>query len=179
MLPPQGYDKAAAEQVCKLNKSLYSLKQASRQWNHELTKFLIVLGYVQSRHGYSLFVKQKQGIFTTALVYVDDVLITRDSEAEIVHLKQALDNKFTIKDLGLPKYFLGIELSAFPLPTELKLSLDKGTPLDDPSAYRKLMAEYRVMAATTYKLLWLSYLLQGLQIKVKLPVTLFCDNKAA
>nr|GEZ32972.1 putative reverse transcriptase domain, ribonuclease H-like domain, aspartic peptidase domain protein [Tanacetum cinerariifolium] len=40
-------------------------------------------------------------------------------------------------------------------------------------------AEYRAMAATTCELLWLSYLLQDLKIKVKLPVTLFCDNKAA
>ncbi|GJW93891.1 retrovirus-related pol polyprotein from transposon TNT 1-94 [Tanacetum coccineum] len=51
-----------------------------------------------------------QDTFIAALVYVDDVLITRDSEAGIVHLKQALDKKFTIKDLGIDKYFLGIEL---------------------------------------------------------------------
>nr|GEX76407.1 uncharacterized mitochondrial protein AtMg00810-like [Tanacetum cinerariifolium] len=167
MLPSQGYDKADAGQVCKLNRSLYGLKQASRQWNHELTKFLVSLGYVQSKYDYSLFVKHKQDTFTAALVYVDDVLITGDSEAEIVHLKQALDKKSTIKDLGLAKYFFGIELcctstsshlnqrkyivdllsdigltatkpATFPFPTELKLSLDKGTPLDDPSAFRKL-----------------------------------------
>ncbi|GJX38783.1 retrovirus-related pol polyprotein from transposon TNT 1-94, partial [Tanacetum coccineum] len=154
MLPPQRYDKAVAGQVCKLNRSLYGLKQASRQWNHKLTKFLVGLGYVQSKHDYSLFVRQKQDTFTVALVYVDDVLITGNSVAKIVHLKQALDKKFTIKDLGLAKYFLGMELcctstgthlnqrkyivdllfdigltaakpTIFPLPTKLKLSLDK------------------------------------------------------
>ncbi|GJY23898.1 uncharacterized mitochondrial protein-like protein [Tanacetum coccineum] len=40
-------------------------------------------------------------------------------------------------------------------------------------------AEYRAMAATTCELLCLSYLLQDLHIKVKLPITLFCDNKDA
>ncbi|GJZ88143.1 hypothetical protein Tco_0659925 [Tanacetum coccineum] len=40
-------------------------------------------------------------------------------------------------------------------------------------------AEYRAMAATICELLWLSYLLHDLKIKVKLRVTLFCDNKAA
>ncbi|GKB90587.1 retrovirus-related pol polyprotein from transposon TNT 1-94 [Tanacetum coccineum] len=271
MLPPQGYNKAAKGQVCKLNRSLYGLKQASRQWNHELTKFLTSLGYEQSKHDYSLFVKNNKASFTTTLVYVDDVLITGNSEEEIINLKQALDKKFTIKHLGLAKYFLGTELcctptgthlnqrkhivdllsdvglttakpAEFPLPTELKLSLDKGTPLKDPSSYRRLVgrllyltmtrpdisyavqhlsqfvsapkdpymqaamhllkylkgtvskglfyhqatvsrsstkAEYRAMAATTCELLWLSYLLQDLKIKVKLPVTLFCDNKAA
>ncbi|GJX79785.1 retrovirus-related pol polyprotein from transposon TNT 1-94 [Tanacetum coccineum] len=80
MLPPQGYNQAAKGQVCKLNRSLYGLKQASRHWNHELTKFLTSLGYEQSKHDYSLFVKNNKASFTAALVYVDDVLITGNSE---------------------------------------------------------------------------------------------------
>nr|GEW19094.1 hypothetical protein CTI12_AA233370 [Tanacetum cinerariifolium] len=48
--------------------------------------------------------------FTAALVYVDDMLITGNTEAEINALKHSLDQKFTIKDLGLAKYFLRIEL---------------------------------------------------------------------
>ncbi|GJU19282.1 reverse transcriptase, RNA-dependent DNA polymerase [Tanacetum coccineum] len=68
--------------------SLYGLKQASRQWNHALTKFLTIMRYVQSKHDYSLFVKKDQGIFTTALVYVDDVLITGNSESEILSLEK-------------------------------------------------------------------------------------------
>lgn len=35
------------------------------------------------------------------------------------------------------------------------------------------------MVATTCELVWLSYLLQDLQVPVSLPVTLFCDNKSA
>ena len=110
MVPPEGYKKAGPNQVCKLKKSLYGLKQASRQWNLELTKFLLSLGYIQSKHDYSLFVKNHNGQFTAALVYVDDMLITGNCSDEIKFLKNALDQKFTIKDLGLAKYFLGIEL---------------------------------------------------------------------
>lgn len=40
-------------------------------------------------------------------------------------------------------------------------------------------AEYRSMATTTCELLWLSFLLKDLHIPVKLPITLFCDNKSA
>nr|GEX97759.1 hypothetical protein [Tanacetum cinerariifolium] len=119
MLPPQGYNKAAKGQVYKLNRSLYGLKQASRQWNHELTKFLTSLGYEQSKHDYSLFVKNDKASFTASLVYMDDVLITGNSEEEIINLKQALDKKFTIKDLGLAKYFWGIELCCIATGTHL------------------------------------------------------------
>ncbi|GKA83436.1 retrovirus-related pol polyprotein from transposon TNT 1-94 [Tanacetum coccineum] len=110
MTPPEGYTKAQPGQVCKLNRSLYRLKQASMQWNQELTKFLIAEGYQQSKHDYSLFVKSKGESFSAVLVYVDDVLIIGNSSHEIQHLKQALDAKFTIKDLGLAKYFLRVEI---------------------------------------------------------------------
>lgn len=109
MTPPEGYTKASPK-VCKLKKSLYGLKQASRQWNLELTKFLIGLGYTQSKHDYSLFIKAENGHFTPLLVYVDDILITGNFDSEIQFVKQALHEKFTIKDLGLAQYFLGIEL---------------------------------------------------------------------
>lgn len=40
-------------------------------------------------------------------------------------------------------------------------------------------AEYRAMAVTTCEIMWLSFLLKDLHIPVKLPITLFCDNKSA
>ncbi|GJV04250.1 retrovirus-related pol polyprotein from transposon TNT 1-94 [Tanacetum coccineum] len=58
----------------------------------------------------TLFVKQANSTFTVALVDVDDLLITGDSLAEIQILKAGLDHKFTIKDLRLAKYFLGIKI---------------------------------------------------------------------
>ncbi|GAA0170723.1 transmembrane signal receptor [Lithospermum erythrorhizon] len=44
------------------------------------------------------------------MVYVDDVLIVSDSMTEVVTIKQHLHEAFTIEDLGLDKYVLGIEL---------------------------------------------------------------------
>lgn len=62
--------------VCKVIKSLYGLKQASRQWNVKLTEILQILGFTQSKADYSLFTKGKDDTLIVLLVYVDDILIT-------------------------------------------------------------------------------------------------------
>ena len=47
-------------------------------------------------------------------MYVDDILITGSSKAEIDHVKHNLHNLFGIKDLGQLHYFLGLEVSYIP-----------------------------------------------------------------
>ena|SRR5436190_1871208 len=51
---------------------------------------------------------------TLLIVYVDDIVLTRDETEEISSLKQKLANEFEIKDLGALKYFLGIEVARSP-----------------------------------------------------------------
>lgn len=45
------------------------------------------------------------------LIYVDDLIVAGDNLDEITSLKQSLHQKFSIKDLGKLKYFLGIEVA--------------------------------------------------------------------
>lgn len=45
MRPPLGYSKAKLGQVCKLNRPLYRLKQASKGWNHEFSSKLLAYGF--------------------------------------------------------------------------------------------------------------------------------------
>ncbi|GJU12707.1 RmlC-like cupins superfamily protein [Tanacetum coccineum] len=152
-------------------------------------------GYEQSKQDYSLFVKVKGNSFTAALVYVDDVLITGNTPTEIDSLKKSLDDKFTIKDLGLAKYFLGIKIchtsnsihlnqrkhilylltdagltatkpNPSPLPTNLKLSLDKGVPISNPAAYRRLVGRLLYLTMTRP---YISYVVQHLSQFVSSP----------
>ena len=58
-----------------------------------------------------MFTKGSGSTFLAVLIYVDNVLITGEAAADISLLKQALDQTFTIKDLGLMRYFLGIEVA--------------------------------------------------------------------
>ncbi|XP_024164713.1 uncharacterized mitochondrial protein AtMg00810-like [Rosa chinensis] len=153
--------------LCRLHKSLYGLKQASRQWFAKFSEAIRSAGYIQSRADYSLFTKRQGKSFTALLIYVDDILITGNDYASIDALKQFLHRNFRIKDLGDLKYFLGIEVSASkngifisqrkyaleiikdaglmgaapvdtPMERGLKLS-DMSDLLKDPARYRRLV----------------------------------------
>jgi len=109
MTPPPGLDTQG--QVCKLWKSLYGLKQASRQWFEKLSSFLISIGFVQSQSDHSLFIRNNSSCFFAFLVYVDDVILTGNSLKDIEDVKALLNSAFKIKDLGNLKYFLGFEVA--------------------------------------------------------------------
>ena len=48
---------------------------------------------------------------TTLIVYVDDMIITRDDAEEISRLQEQLSTEFEMKNLGGLKYFLGIDVA--------------------------------------------------------------------
>lgn len=86
--------------VYNLVKSLYELKQAFKQWNFKLTEALVNLSFKQSHLGYSLFTTKQGKSMVTILVYVDDLLITRNDTHLIQETKKVLYK-------SLDKVFLG------------------------------------------------------------------------
>ncbi|XP_022014938.1 uncharacterized mitochondrial protein AtMg00810-like [Helianthus annuus] len=165
---PQGFAKENDMRVCKLNKSLYGLKQASHNWYQKFTSSLLELGFKQCKADYSLFIFRQNKCFVAALIYVDDVIMVGNDVGKIRHTKEELDKRFSIKDLGTLKYFLGIEVARTkdglvlsqwkyildilddcgmqgckpsPFPFERNLKLDKGStePKADANRYRRLV----------------------------------------
>jgi len=64
MVVPQGVITSKPNQVCKLMKFLYGLKQASRKWYEKLTSLLLANQYTQSQSDHSLFIKNTNTSFT-------------------------------------------------------------------------------------------------------------------
>ncbi|RVW94161.1 Retrovirus-related Pol polyprotein from transposon RE1 [Vitis vinifera] len=99
-------------QVCKLQKSLYGLKQSPRAWFDRFTKAVLKLGYKQGQADHTLFVKKSHaGKMAILIVYVDDIILSDNDMEELQKLKKYLSEEFEVKDLGNLKYFLGMEVA--------------------------------------------------------------------
>jgi len=109
--PPVGFSTGSQNKVCKLQKSLYRLKHAPRQWFAKLSSTLTAYGFVRSYADYSLFTYRKGDVFLALLVYIDDIILAGNISQACQDFKAYLHNCFRIKDLGPLKYFLGIEVA--------------------------------------------------------------------
>jgi hypothetical protein len=48
---------------------------------------------------------------TALIIYIDDMIITKDDTKEISRLQEQLSAEFEMKNLGGLKYFMGIEVA--------------------------------------------------------------------
>lgn len=112
--PPDFINAAYPSYVCKLRKAIYGLKQAPRAWFNELCNFLAHYGFYYSRSNSSLFVFARGSTLLYLLVYVDDLLLTGNDNDLLNHFVQSLSNRFSMKNLGQLKHFLGIEVLSTP-----------------------------------------------------------------
>jgi histone deacetylase 1/2 len=99
---------------------LYGLKQASRAWHARPNSFLGSLGFSPSIADTSLFILRRLDVTIYLLVYVDDIIVLSSTAAAIPRLISELQSEFSVKDLGVLHYFLGIEVSS-PTPGSLHL----------------------------------------------------------
>jgi hypothetical protein len=89
-------------QVCKLNKTLYNLKQSSKVWFETLIKFFFSFDYVSLNVEFNVFIKNNIMI----VIYVNDLIFTKFDLAIIFWLKNALHERFEMSDLKSCIYYL-------------------------------------------------------------------------
>ena len=81
MHQPYGFrDPSYPTHVCRLQKSLYGLKQSPRAWYQRFTNFVSSMGFNHSQCGHSLFIYSKGDDMAFILLYVDDILLITSSD---------------------------------------------------------------------------------------------------
>lgn len=95
-----------ATPVLRLKKGLYGLRQAPRLWYKKLTTHLRQMGFVRSELDHSVWAKK--GI--AVAIYVDDILVFGESQAEIAKTKRQLSERFKMVDSGEVDFFLGLQV---------------------------------------------------------------------
>ncbi len=89
MEQPPGYvDQTHPNLVCRLKKDLYGLKQAPRAWSYKIGQYLVTSGFQTSNANFSLYVKKTNHGIVVIVIYVDDLIITGDSDTYIFDLKK-------------------------------------------------------------------------------------------
>ncbi|KAK1626816.1 hypothetical protein QYE76_001131, partial [Lolium multiflorum] len=111
MVQPKGFvDPKNANMVCKLQRSIYGLKQASRSWNRRFDKVIKDFGFIQC-HGEACIYKKVSGSSVAFLIlYVDDILLIGNDIELLSSVKGYLNKCFSMKDLGEAAYILGIKI---------------------------------------------------------------------
>jgi len=173
---PAGFeDTAHPDYVCRLNRSLYGLKQAPRAWYSRFAAYLLSLGFVEAKSDTSLFVYRRGTDTIYLLLYVDDIVLTASSSALLQQTIQALQQEFSMKDLG-ELHFLGMHVRrhgtglllsqrqymldileragmteckpcSTPVDTNPKLAAD-GPPVQDASEFRSLAGALQYLTFT-------------------------------
>ncbi|KAL5549706.1 hypothetical protein UlMin_004937 [Ulmus minor] len=128
--------KQGGKLVCKLHKSIYGLKQASRQWYSKFSQALIQFGFTQSKSDYSLFTKGS-GQFKLkdlgSLKYFLGLEIAKSAKGIVI--SQRHYTLQLLKDTG----YLTCKPASVPMDPKVQLSDVTGELLTDISQYRHLI----------------------------------------
>ena len=110
---PLGYRRKGGNNenlVCKLNKSLYGLKQSSRNWYKEIDSWLKQYGMLPSTADPCVYTRIHGNQVLIIILYVDDLIIAGNNKKQINNFKTSISSKFKMKDLGTLKWILGMEV---------------------------------------------------------------------
>ncbi|KAJ9560636.1 hypothetical protein OSB04_005796 [Centaurea solstitialis] len=96
--------------VCKLLKSIYGLKQASKSWNLHFDERIKEFGFSKSEFEPCVYTKFSGSVVTFLVLYVDDILLIGNDVPTLQSVKAWLSKCFQMKDFRETTYILGIKI---------------------------------------------------------------------
>ena len=97
--------------VCHLQKAIYGLKQAALQWNKQLHKSLLEMGFTHSLSDPGTYFKIISQDIIILLVYVDDALFMGSNKTQVLAYKKQFMKRQESCNLGEAKEYLGMRIT--------------------------------------------------------------------
>jgi hypothetical protein len=85
---PAGFlAKGQESKFCKLKRSIYGLKQSSRQWYLRFYRAVLSIGSTMIEEDHCVYLKRSKGSFIIFSLYVNDILLVSNDTVMIVATK--------------------------------------------------------------------------------------------
>ncbi|KAL0448784.1 UNVERIFIED_CONTAM: Secreted RxLR effector protein [Sesamum latifolium] len=108
---PEGFTAVGEEQkVCRLQRSIYGLKQASRSWNTHFDKVIRSYDFIKNDCDPCIYKKISGSSVAYLVIYVNDILLIGNDVKILGDIKAWLSTQFSMKDMGEASYILGIKI---------------------------------------------------------------------
>ncbi|GMP98267.1 hypothetical protein CsSME_00046221 [Camellia sinensis var. sinensis] len=190
---PEGFVAVGQERkVCKLQRSIYGLKQSSRQWNLRFHRAIVSNGFTMIDEDHCVYVKQSKDIFLILSLYVDDILLAGNDKEMIVATKIGTADYtlcYQSSDLHLVGYCdadWGGDLDERKSTSGYAFMLSDGaiswsSKKQSCIALSTMEAEFVACSSAVQEAVWLRRFLQHLDVVTHTsdPVTIHCDSMAA
>src|SRR5271170_4606429 len=113
---------SSSEAVCRLNRTLYRLKQSPRMWNKKIDEYLISKQWFKRLNSdYSIYIRRNsknsgnsenaKSVLTIIALYVDDLLLLTETPELMLELKAELNKSFEMTDYSEIHHFLGLKIN--------------------------------------------------------------------
>uniref|UniRef100_A0A2N9EJK6 CCHC-type domain-containing protein n=1 Tax=Fagus sylvatica TaxID=28930 RepID=A0A2N9EJK6_FAGSY len=117
--------KGHERKVCRLKRSIYGLKQSSRQWYLRFHDSITSFGFEMIEEDHCVYLKRSKRSILILSLYVDDILLAGNDMDSIVTTKKWLSSTFEMKDMGEANFVLGVKITRDR--SKKLLSLSQGT----------------------------------------------------
>nr|GEU36623.1 hypothetical protein [Tanacetum cinerariifolium] len=177
--------------VCKLKRSIYGLKQASRKWNKRFDDEIKKFGFTQNRDESCVYQKASGSYVAILILYVNDILLMGNNIPMLQDVKSYIGRSFAMKDLGDAAYILGIKICRDRSKRYLRNTKDMflvyGGVVNWKSTKQSIFAtssadaEYIAAFDASKEAVWISKFIFGLSIvpTIEEPISMYCDNTGA
>ena len=111
MMQPKSFiAKNQKHMVCKLKRSIYGLKQASRSWNIRFDQAIKSFGFEHNLDEPCVYKRHQDKVVMFLVLYVDDILLIGNDVGVMSSINVWLSSQFNMKDLSEANFILGIKL---------------------------------------------------------------------